>query len=84
MRKTILSSRELNQDIGRAKKAARFGPVIITDRGRPAFVLTTFEAHRRATGSKKLSLFDALSMPEDDIELELPVREMHPGPIDLD
>jgi hypothetical protein len=73
--KTILSSRELNQDIGRAKKAAKFGPVIITDRGRPAF---------KATSSRKLSLFDALSMPEDDIELELPAREIHPGPIDLD
>ena len=36
---TTLSSRELNQDIGRAKRAARNGPVIITDRGRPVHVL---------------------------------------------
>jgi hypothetical protein len=33
---TTLSSREFNQDTGRAKKAAENGPVFITDRGRPA------------------------------------------------
>ena len=83
MPKTVLSSRELNQDVGRAKKAAKSGPVIITDRGRPAFVLTTFEAHQKASSRKRLTLFDALRAPEDDIELELPVRELHPGPLDL-
>jgi PHD/YefM family antitoxin component YafN of YafNO toxin-antitoxin module len=84
MPKTILSSRELNQDVGRAKRAAKSGPVIITDRGRPAFVLTTFEAHSKATGGNKLTLYDALSMPEDDIELELPPRELHPDAIEFD
>ena len=84
MRKTVVTSRELNHDLGYAKKAASAGPVIITDRGRPAFVLTTFEAHQRTGRGKELSLFDALSMPEDDIELDLPPREMHPGAIDFD
>ncbi|PCJ47276.1 MAG: prevent-host-death protein, partial [Gammaproteobacteria bacterium] len=36
---STLSSREFNQDTGRAKKEALDGPVYITDRGRPAFVL---------------------------------------------
>ena len=36
---TTLSSREFNQDTSRAKKAARKGPVIITDRGKAAHVL---------------------------------------------
>lgn len=36
---TTLSSREVNQDLGRAKRASQSGPVIITDRGRPAHVL---------------------------------------------
>lgn len=40
---TIMSSREFNQDAGGAKKAADKGPVIITDRGRPAHVLLSFE-----------------------------------------
>lgn len=69
-RTTTLSSRELNHDLGRAKKAAKSGPVVITDRGEPAFVLTTFEQHQRAKRKKHVSLLDALSMPEDDICLE--------------
>ena len=72
MPKTTLSSREFNQDIGRAKRAAKDGPVIITDRSEPAFVLTTFEDHQRANKKKQVSLLDALSMPEDKIELHFP------------
>ena len=49
---TTLSSREFNQDTGRAKKAADDGPVFITDRGRPAHVLLTIEEYRRLTGGK--------------------------------
>ncbi|MDH2327197.1 type II toxin-antitoxin system Phd/YefM family antitoxin [Falsirhodobacter xinxiangensis] len=59
---TTLSSRELNQDIGRAKKAAKDGPVFITDRGRPAHVLLSIEDYRRLSGGRR-SLVDALSMP---------------------
>lgn len=60
---TTLSSRELNQDIGRAKKAAQRGPVVITDRGKPAHVLLTFEQYQRLT-DKKRSIVTALAMPE--------------------
>ncbi|MBU4610838.1 type II toxin-antitoxin system VapC family toxin [Achromobacter sp. GG226] len=35
---TTLSGRELNQDVTRAKKATKDGPVFITDRGKPAHV----------------------------------------------
>lgn len=72
MPKTTLSSREFNQDVGRAKRAAREGPVIITDRNEPAFVLTTFADHQRASKKKQVSLLDALSMPEDKAELHFP------------
>ena len=58
---TTLSSREFNQDAGRAKKAARGGPVFITDRGRPAHVLLTIEAYRRLCGERGSSLLRALS-----------------------
>ena len=47
---TTLSSREFNQDAGRAKKAANDGPVFITDRGRPAHVLLSVEEYRKLTG----------------------------------
>lgn len=57
-----VTSRELNQDIGRAKRAAQGGPVIITDRGRPAHVLLTIEDYRRLTGDTR-NLVEALAMP---------------------
>jgi len=70
---TTLSSREFNHDASRAKKAARGGPVIITDRGRPAHVLLTIEEYRHLTHTQ-LSIVDMLAMPgEGDLEFE-PVR----------
>ncbi|THV12634.1 type II toxin-antitoxin system Phd/YefM family antitoxin [Rhizobium rhizophilum] len=42
-----LTSRELNHDVGRAKKAAEAGPVVITDRGRPSHVLMTYGEFER-------------------------------------
>ena len=68
---TTVTSRELNQDIGRAKKAAKSGPVFITDRGKPAHVLLCIEDYRRLAG-KRRSLAEALSMPGlADIDFEL-------------
>jgi prevent-host-death family protein len=71
---TTLSSREFNQDTGRAKRAAASGPVFITDRGRPAHVLLTIEEYRAISGKKKKeSLADALAMPNADlVEFEPP------------
>jgi len=60
---TTLSSREFNQDTSRAKKAAKKGPVFITDRGRPAHVLLSIEEYSKITGKRK-SLAEALAMPE--------------------
>lgn len=61
---TTFTSREFNQDAGRAKKAAEKGPVFITDRGRPAHVLLSIEEYRRLTGGG-MSLLDAIA---DDSE----------------
>lgn len=72
---TTLSSREFNQDLGRAKRAALDGPVFITDRGRPAHVLLSIEEYRRLTGRGR-SLLEALSMPGmEDIEFDPPKFE---------
>lgn len=69
---TTLSSRELNQDLGRAKKAARSGPVFITDRGKPAHVLLSYEEYQRLTRQRR-SIADTLAMPAAaDIEFEPP------------
>jgi prevent-host-death family protein len=67
---TTLSSRELNQDVTRAKKATRDGPVFITDRGRPAHVLLSFEEYQRLTQQRR-NIADALAMPGiEDIEFD--------------
>jgi prevent-host-death family protein len=69
---TTLTSREFNQDTSGAKKAARCGPVFITDRGRPAHVLLTVEDYRRLAGTA-LSLAEALAQRGDaDFEFKPP------------
>ena len=69
---TTLSSRELNQDVTRAKKATRNGPVFITDRGKPAHVLLSFEDYQRLTRQRR-NIADALAMPDiADVEFEPP------------
>jgi prevent-host-death family protein len=85
MPSTTITSRQFNQDAGRAKKAAETGPVIITDRGRPAHVLLSFEAYRNLMGGKQ-TLLDIVSMPDgDDIEFE-PGRmgDVISKPVDFD
>lgn len=80
---TTLSSRELNQDIGRAKKAAKSGPVFITDRGKPAHVLLSIKDYRRLAGERR-SLVDALSMAGlSDIDFEPQRSGIELPPVDL-
>lgn len=67
---TKLSSRDFNQNTSRAKRAAKRGPVFITDRGRPSHVLLTVEEYQRITAGQK-SVADLLAMPAAaEIEFE--------------
>jgi prevent-host-death family protein len=67
---TTISSRELNQDVTRAKKAAKNGPVFITDRGKPAHVLLSIDEYQRLTKQRR-NIADSLTMPGvADIEFE--------------
>ena len=67
-----VSSREFNQGTGAAKRAAKSGPVFITDRGQPAFVLMTIETYRALTGNRP-TLADLLGMKDGgDIEFDPP------------
>jgi hypothetical protein len=71
-----MTSRAFNQDTSQAKKAAAEGPVIITDRGKPAHVLMTFDADQALTKGGP-TLGEALYMPgvvDIDLESELPSR----------
>lgn len=85
MASITLSSREFNQDTSRAKKASCKGPVIITDRGRPAHVLLSIEEYERLTAKKGPSLAEALGMPGgEDIEFDPPRLALPLRPMDFD
>lgn len=69
---TTITSRQFNQDTSRAKKAAKKGPVFITDRGRPAHVLLTIEDYK-AMGGKRKNIVELLAMPKAaEIEFDPP------------
>lgn len=61
----IFSSREFNQDVSKIKKASLHGPVFITDRGKPSFVLLAMRDYEKLTRSHD-SMADLLAMPEAD------------------
>lgn len=67
--KTV-SSREFNQDSSGAKRAANEGPVFITDRGKPAHVLMSFELYQRMAAGPR-NIVDMLGMP-GDVDFEPP------------
>jgi prevent-host-death family protein len=77
---TQMTSREFNQDTSRAKKAAEHGPVYITDRGRPAHVLLTYEAYEQLLGTQHV--LDRLGEPPgvENIELTIPKSDELPRP----
>lgn len=84
MPKTI-NSRDFNQNVGVAKKLADESPVVITDRGEPAYVLMKHDDYLRLT-EKAPSILDLLAdQAGEDIEFE--PRRIKPGRIrrvDLD
>jgi len=80
---TTISSREFNQDTSGAKKAARKGPVFITDRGKPAHVLLSIEDYQKLTGLNA-DIVDLLVMPEAaEIDFETERAVITQRPVDL-
>jgi prevent-host-death family protein len=68
-----ISSREFNQDVSRAKRAADEGPVIITDRGEPAYVLLRHDTYCRLTGEGP-TVLELLGQPGgEDIDFDPPI-----------
>ena len=65
---TQMSSRQFNQDTSGAKKAAENGPVYITDRGRPAHVLMTFDDYEELVGPHRV--LDLLAEPAGVADIE--------------
>jgi prevent-host-death family protein len=65
-----MSAREFNRDVSAAKRRANSGPVMITDRGEPAYVLLSIDEYRRMD-QQGVSVVDRLSMDDDvDVEFE--------------
>lgn len=80
MSHVTFSSREFNQHVSRAKRAADDGPVVITDRGKPAYVLMSHDEFSRLAGTKP-NIVDLLRMPGiEDIELDIPKRQIDTRP----
>ena len=80
---TTLSSREFNQDTSGAKRAAEHGPVVITDRGKPAHVLLNIEDYQRLLG-RQTSIIDLLSMDEANaLDFDAPPLDLKLRPANL-
>jgi prevent-host-death family protein len=80
-----MSSREFNQDTGGAKRAARTGPVYITDRGRPSHVLLSFDDYERLAANQA-KIADLLSEPPGvaDVIFDIPVSREAARPARFD
>lgn len=79
-----LTVTEVNQNFSRARNALAEGPVIITERGEPAFVLMTYDAFKERQGGRA-SLLQRIDLPgTEDIDFDPP--RLGPGfrPADLD
>lgn len=59
---TTMSSREFNQHTARAKKLARTGPVLVTDRGEVTHVLLSKEEYEHIVARRE-SAADLLAHP---------------------
>ena len=70
---TTVSSREFNQDVSKVKRASQRGPVFITDRGHPSYVLLAIKDYQKLTKTKE-NIVELLAMPDDatDVEFDPP------------
>jgi hypothetical protein len=69
----IVTAREFNQDISKAKRFAAIEPVFVTDRGRPTHVLLGIAAYRQLSGERQ-SVLDLIAAPPGSEPLALPDR----------
>ena len=77
MTASFLSSRDFNRDPSRAKRAARNGPVFVTERSKPALVVLSIEDYEKLAGQNR-SLADML-MPTEDLDFPTTFPKALPG-----
>ena len=63
-----VTSRELNQDVSRAKRLALVEPEFVTDRGRPTHVLISIDAWRQLSGERE-NMAQLLAAPPGEAAL---------------
>lgn len=68
-----MTGREFNQDTGRAKKAAQYGPVYVTSRGQPSHVLLTFDDYQRLSGNQP-NIIHVLGEPSGIEDVDFPTQ----------
>jgi len=69
----IVTAREFNQDISKAKRFAAAEPVFVTDRGRPTHVLLSIAAYRQLSGERQ-NILDLIGAAPGSPPLALPER----------
>ena len=77
MTASFLSSRDFNRDPARAKRAAKDGPVFVTERGKPALVVLDIEAYEKLAGQNR-SLADVL-MSSEPLDFDFDTPKARPG-----
>ena len=70
-----ISSRQFNQNVGQAKRAAQNEPVFITNRGVPAYVLLSKAEYDRLTQSQPQTLAQWYEQATPKVaDIDLPVE----------
>jgi len=84
MQISTFSSRDFNQHVAAAKKAASADHLVyILDRGRPAHVLMSIDKFRELSGQTQ-NILEMLAMPEAaDIDFEIERTADLPRPLDV-
>jgi PHD/YefM family antitoxin component YafN of YafNO toxin-antitoxin module len=79
------SSREFTRNVGAAKRAATHGPVLITDRGRPAFALLKIEDYYQLAGKQEVTLLEMMDALNGggDFAFEIPPASINLQVADL-
>lgn len=72
-----ITSREFGQNVSSAKHLAKEGPLFITDRGEPAFVLLNITQYRELSGQQEMSLLELMeSMPDTSGVVDFEISPM--------
>jgi PHD/YefM family antitoxin component YafN of YafNO toxin-antitoxin module len=67
----VMTSREFNQSVSKAKVVALSEPVLVTDRGHPQHVLLSYDSYLKLTGGEKTLLESFAALPDtSDIDVE--------------